>query len=89
VVISYFLMEDFKERASAYPTHKPMCWFHYADDTFAIWPHKIEKLQNFLDHLNVIHRNIQFMEMERDGNLPFLDIHIYRRPDDSLGHKVY
>lgn len=26
--------------------------------------------------------------MERDGNVPFLDVYIYRRPD-SLGHKVY
>jgi hypothetical protein len=29
------------------------------------------------------------MEMEKDGHLPFLDIIIYRRPDDSLGHKAY
>jgi hypothetical protein len=50
--------------------------------------HRTEKIQRFLDHLNTIHRNIQFME-KRDDILPFLDIHIYRRPDDSLGHKVY
>jgi hypothetical protein len=29
------------------------------------------------------------METERDGHLPFLDIDIYRRPDGSLGLKVY
>ena len=29
------------------------------------------------------------METEKDGHLPFLDIDIYRRPDGSLGHKVY
>jgi len=29
------------------------------------------------------------MEMERDGQLPFLDIDIYRRYDGSLGHTVY
>ena len=49
-----------------------MCWFHYADDTFVIWPHRTEDLERFLDHLNAIHRNMQLMEMERDGNLPFL-----------------
>ena len=27
--------------------------------------------------------------MEKDGQLPFLDIDIYRRQDDSLSHKVY
>jgi hypothetical protein len=29
------------------------------------------------------------MEMERDCHLSFLDIFIYRRPDDCLGYKVY
>jgi hypothetical protein len=29
------------------------------------------------------------METERDGHLPFLDTKIYRRPNGSLGHKVY
>jgi hypothetical protein len=29
------------------------------------------------------------METEMDGYLPFLDIHIYRRSNGSLGHKVY
>jgi hypothetical protein len=31
------------------------------------------------------------METEREGHLPFLDIDIdiYRRPDGSLGHRVY
>jgi hypothetical protein len=60
------------------------------DDTFVIWPHGPEKLERFLDHLNGFHRNIQFtMEIEKDSHLPFLDIDIFRRPDGSLGHKVY
>lgn len=29
------------------------------------------------------------IKMEKDSLLPFLDIHIYRRPDGCLGHKVY
>jgi hypothetical protein len=29
------------------------------------------------------------METESEGHLPFLDMDIYRRPDGSLGHKVY
>jgi hypothetical protein len=29
------------------------------------------------------------MEMEKDHFPSFLDIDIYRRPDGSLGHKVY
>jgi hypothetical protein len=70
--------------------HKPLCWLRYVDDTFVIWPHGPGKLSEFLDHVNSIHESIQFtMETERDGHLPFLDIDIYRKPDGSLGHKVY
>jgi hypothetical protein len=29
------------------------------------------------------------METKSEGHLPFLDLDIYRRPDGSLGHKVY
>jgi hypothetical protein len=29
------------------------------------------------------------METEKDGHLTFLDIDIYRKPDGSLGHRVY
>jgi hypothetical protein len=55
-----------------------------------MWPHRQEKLTEFLNHLNGLHNNIQFtMEKEEDGHLPFLDTDIYRKLDDSLGHRVY
>jgi multisubunit Na+/H+ antiporter MnhF subunit len=88
--ITSFFMEDFEEMALDQPSHKPLCWFCYLDDTFIIWPHGPERLRDFLDHLNSAHHNSHFtMETERDGHLPFLDIDIYRRADSSLGHKVY
>jgi hypothetical protein len=86
-VIADFFMERFEETALEGAIHKPLCWFHYVDDTFVIWPHGPRKLSEFLDHLNIIHESIQFtMETERDGHLPLLDIDIYREPDGSLGH---
>jgi hypothetical protein len=43
-----------------------------------------------MNHLNSIHHCIQFtVETKREGNLRFLDIDIYRRPNGSLGHRVY
>jgi hypothetical protein len=69
---------------------KPRCWFRCVDDTFVIWQHGPDKLKDFLHHLNSIHQSIQFtMETESEGQLPFLDFDIYRRPEASLGHKVY
>jgi retron-type reverse transcriptase len=86
-VIANFIMDAFEEKALKQASHKPLCWFRYVDDTFVIWPHRPEKLEGFLDHLNDFHRNIQFtMEMENKGYFPFLDIDIYGRLDGSLGH---
>jgi hypothetical protein len=83
-------MENFEDRALQQATRKPLCSFRYVDDTFVIWPHGPKKLEEFLDHLNGLHRNIQFtMETEKEHHLPFLDIDIYRRPHGSLGRKVY
>ena len=89
-VIAIFFMEDFETKAIEQATHKPLRWFRYVDDTFVIWPHGQEKLTEFLNHLSGLNNKIQFtMGKEEDGHLPFLDIEIYRKPDGSLGHKVY
>ena len=83
-------MENFEERALNQANLKPTCGYRYVDDTFVIWPHGKASLTNFLEHLNGLHKNIQFtMEIEENGRLPFLDIDIYKRKDGSLGHKVY
>ena len=64
-VIANFFMEDFEKRAIEQVPHKPVCWLRYVDDTFVIWPHGKQKLGEFLNHLNGIHKNIQFtMEIE-------------------------
>jgi hypothetical protein len=89
-VFAKFYMEDFEKMALDRNPHKPLCWFRYVDNTFVIWPHGPDRLRDFHDHLNSVHQSIQFtMETEGDGHLPFLDIDIYRRPDGSLGDRVY
>lgn len=65
-VITNFFMEDFEERALVQATHKLLCWFCYADDTFVIWLHRTKKLERLLNHLNGLLRNIHFTtERER------------------------
>jgi len=47
---------------------------NYVDDTFMIWPHRLEELKN-LNRLTNIHPNIQFtMETELNG----LHIHLQK-----------
>jgi hypothetical protein len=78
-VIAKFFMEDIEKKAVEQSTHKPTCWYRYVDDTLVIWPHGHDKITEFLNHLNGLHKKIQFnMETEKDGHLPFLDIDIYR-----------
>jgi hypothetical protein len=89
-VIANFYMEDFEERALDLAPHKPICWFRFVDDTFVISPHGPNNLKDILNHLNSIHECIQFiMGTESEGHLPLLYIDIYRRPDGSLGHRMY
>jgi hypothetical protein len=88
-MITRFFIEDSEEVVLNGATHRPHCWFHYMDEIFIIQSHGPDKLKEFLDRLNSVHQNIHFtMEMERSDCLPFLDMHIYRRPDSFLGHKV-
>jgi len=57
---------------------------------YVIWSHGTENLERFLNHMNGLHRNIQFtMEIKRESHLPFLDNDIYRRLEGSLSHKIY
>jgi hypothetical protein len=89
-VIAIFRTEDFNKAALDLATQQPLCWFRYEDDTFVTWPHNSDKQNDLLNHPNSIHQCIQFtMETKKEGHLPFLDIGIYRRPNGSLGHRVY
>jgi hypothetical protein len=89
-VIANFYMEHFEQLAVSLAHKKPAYWYRYVDDTFVVWPHGKEELQEFLKHLNNIHPNIKFtMEVEENRCLPFLNVLISRRPDGSLGHTVY
>ncbi|GJQ86568.1 hypothetical protein Trydic_g7806 [Trypoxylus dichotomus] len=40
--------------------YKPELWLRYVDDSFIIWRHYEDKLQDFLSHLNSIHPKTKF-----------------------------
>lgn len=88
-VVANFFMEKFEQQALRNAPNKPKVWFRYVDDTFVIWSHGPEKLQEFLQHINSIHENIQFtMETEENNKIAFLDVLLTRR-GKHLGHTVY
>ncbi len=89
-VIANIFMETFEQHILESFVLKPKCWYRYVDDTFVIWPHGKDSLNQFLDHLNSQHSTIKFtMEIEQSGCLPFLDVLIKRNADGTLAHSVY
>ncbi|XP_046406220.1 uncharacterized protein LOC124171127 [Ischnura elegans] len=87
--IANFFMEDFEEHALNSAPLRPKYFYRYVDDTFVIWPHGVDTLKPFLDHMNSRHPSIRFtMESEKEGRLPLLDILVQRKEDGSLSHKL-
>jgi hypothetical protein len=82
-------MEHFGKKAVNTAIQMPARYYRYVDDIFAVWPHGTDYLQDFLRHLNNIHKSIEFtMEAGQDRTLPFLDVLVSRRLDGKLGHTV-
>jgi hypothetical protein len=74
-IVSNIYMEFFEKLILNSAQYKPSLWLRYVDDTFVIWPHEPELLQNFLSHLSSLRPSIQFtMEMESGGAIPCLDV---------------
>jgi hypothetical protein len=82
-------MEHFEQLAVDSEQDKPSLWLRYVDDTFVIWPHGAEGIQNFVTHLNSLRPAIQFtMEIESEGTIPFLDV-LVKKTGTALTTKVY
>jgi hypothetical protein len=82
-------MECFEKLALDLAQHKPSLWLQYVDDTFVVWPHGPERLQDFLSQLNSLRPSIQFtVEIESDSAIAFLDILVIRE-ETTLAAKVY
>jgi Reverse transcriptase (RNA-dependent DNA polymerase) len=89
-VAANLYLEEWEEERIRTARLKPKCWLRYVDDTFVIWPHGRNTLEEFLDHLNAGHPSISLtMELEEEKKLPFLDVLVSREPGGRLGHSVY
>ena len=88
-VLADLYMESFETMAIEKAVQPPSLWLRYVDDTFVIWPHGRDTLNDFLSHLNSLAPSIQFtMEIEEGGKLPFLDV-LVQRGCDGLTTSVY
>ena len=83
-------MEHFEGRSLNCLSSTLGVWKRYVDDIFAKWGHGKEKLNDFSAHLNSLYKHIKFpLEMEKDNQLPFLDVLLTKKEDESCGYQVY
>jgi hypothetical protein len=88
-IVSNIFMEHFEKLALDSAPYKPSLWRRYVDDTFAVWPHGSERLQDFFDHLNNLRPSICFtMEIKSDNAVSFLDVLVIRE-GTALVTQVY
>ena len=88
VSVANLVMEDVEERAlSTFDVDLPF-WKRYVDDTCTAVPRN--RVQDLLHHLNGIEESIKFtVEVESNGQLPFLDVLLLRAADGSISTSVY
>ena len=90
VVLANAFMEALEEELLGNAAIKPKYWRRYVDDTFIVWPHGLETIEQFLQYLNSASPSIQFtVELEREGRLPFLDVEVVRSETGILMTSVF
>ena len=73
-------MEYFEKDVLENSDLKPKNWLRYVDDTFVLWPHSLEELEQFHQYLNKRNVSIQFtIEHQKNNSLPFLDVLVQKQ----------
>ena len=67
----------------------PIEWIIFIDDIFAIWTHGIDKLKQFLTHINNFHPTIKFDYSYSDKSVNFLDTTIYINDKNKLESDLF
>ena len=81
-------MTKFEEKYVYTCPLQPAQWKRFIDDIFLIWPHEIEPLKEFINHLNKVHPTIKFTSKISSSQIPFLDLMIYIK-DKKLHTRLY
>ena len=53
---------------------KPWVWLRYIDDIFFVWTHEEDKLDEFLERLNIFHPDLKFLSERSEQEINFLDV---------------
>ena len=82
-------MGDFEDKyVYTHPT-QPLMWKRFIDDIFIIWTHGKEKLDIFIQHLNLCHEPIKFTAEISTLSIDFLDITVKTNPSGNITTTLY
>ncbi|XP_048246379.1 uncharacterized protein LOC125377366 [Haliotis rufescens] len=88
-ILTEIYMTHFEQQDLTTSPIQPICWYRKVDDTFVI----LKQDQNptlLLQHLNQQHPRVQFtIEIEKDNQLPFLDVLVCRNSANRIQTSVY
>ena len=73
-IVANLYIETFEKEALASPVTTPRLWLRYVDDTFVIWTHGGDKLEELHHHLNQRHPQMKFTREIEDNRISFLDV---------------
>ena len=83
-----FRRQQYQEQKLFKVVNRPLAYFQYVDDTFAVFNNE-DDCNAFLSHLNSVHPFLRFThEKESNHSLPFLDVLVERR-DSEFSTSVY
>ena len=88
-IVANLYMESFERNALLSAKLTPCMWRRYVDDTFVLWPHSADQLEEFHAHLNKQHPQIQFTrEEENNGQINFFDV-LVKKENGGFKTAVY
>ena len=70
-------MTTFEDKYVYTHPQQPQLWNRFIDDIFVAWPHGMDSLIKFIEHLNTVHPTIKFTSDISDTEILFLDLTIY------------
>ena len=87
-IIANMVMEEIEQTVLNTYLNPSSLWLCYVDDVYAIM--EKTEVEPFLDYLNTIFTSIKFTkELEKSGQLAFLDVSIQQMEDGSLATCVH
>ena len=70
------VMSIFERKLLTGSCNKPLVWFRYIDDIFAIWTYGEDKLKDFMLNINYIHSSFQFTCNYSKECVQFFDVSV-------------